>query len=65
LWQVNRRALDIYRRLGGRTVVDLGLAGQLFPVLTEGWTSADVLDLVTRLERIREVLDPPPPPRSH
>lgn len=59
LWAVNRRALDFYHRLGGRTVVDLGLAGALFPHLTAGWTSRDVLDVVARLERIRAVLDPP------
>jgi hypothetical protein len=61
LWAVNRRALDCYHRLGGRTVVDLGLAGSLFQHLTDGWTSRDVLDLVARLERIRSVLDPPRP----
>lgn len=59
LWAVNARALAIYHRLCGRTVVDLGLAGWLFQTLTDGWTPADVLDLVTRLELIRSVLDPP------
>lgn len=64
LMAVNTRALGLYRRLCGRTVVDLGLAGQLFHVYTDGWTSADVLDLAARLERIRRVLDPPRPTRS-
>lgn len=62
--QVNKRALDCYRRLSGRTVVDLGLAGSLFQAYTEGWTSTDVQDLVVRLEHIRRVLDPPKTPRS-
>jgi hypothetical protein len=59
---VNRRAIDAYHRLGGRTVVDLGLAGWLFQQMTVGWAPADVCDLVARLEQIRSVLDPPPPP---
>lgn len=64
LWPENARALQIYRRLCGRTVVDLNLAGWLFQALTDGWSTLDVLDLVARLERIREVLDPPRPART-
>lgn len=59
LWRVNRRALDIYYRLCGRTTADLGLAGWLLQALTDGWATTDVLDLVARLECIRSVLDPP------
>lgn len=61
LMAVNKRALDSYRRLGGRTVVDLGLAGSLFQAMTDGWTSRDVQDLIARLELIRSVSDPPKP----
>lgn len=59
LWAVNAEALRIYRRLCGRTTVDLGLAGWLLEALTDGWSPADVVDLVARLELIRDVLDPP------
>lgn len=64
LFAVNARALSIYRRLCGRTVADLGLAGQLLQAETDGWASRDVLDLIERLERIRYVLDPPRPRSS-
>ncbi len=59
LFAVNARALNIYHRLCGRTIGDLGAAGWLLHVLTDGWSSDDVLDLVERLEVIREILDPP------
>lgn len=59
LFAVNAQALNIYHRLCGRTIGDLGAAGWLLQVLTDGWSSDDVLDLVERIELIREVLDPP------
>jgi hypothetical protein len=59
LFAVNAQALALYRRLCGRTVVDLGLAGQLLHAATQGWASSAVVDLIARLERIRSVLDPP------
>lgn len=65
LWAVNARALQIYRRLCGRTTVDLGLAGWLFEALTDGWSTTDVVDLVERLEVIREILDPPKAVPTH
>lgn len=64
LWAVNARALDLYHRLCGRTTADLGLAGWLLQAVTDGWTTADVVDLLARLELIRSVLDPAPAPRS-
>lgn len=59
LWRVNARAFRIYTQLCGRTTGDLGLAGRLFQAVTEGWSTAAVLDLIARIEVIREVLDPP------
>jgi hypothetical protein len=56
---VNARALGIYHRLCGRTVGDLALAGWLFQEVTEGWSTADRLDCLERIEIIREHLDPP------
>jgi hypothetical protein len=61
---VNKQALTLYRRLCGRTVNDLGLTGRLFEAATTGWSPDDVVDLVSRLERIRSVLDPPRPVSS-
>ena len=62
--QVNKHALSIYFRLCGRTVVDLGLAETVFQTETEGWTAKAVLDLVTRLELLRSILDPAKPVRT-
>lgn len=64
LWAVNARALDVYRRLCGRTVGDLSLAGWLVQQVTAGWSPTDRLDLIDRIERIRAVLDPPRGPTA-
>lgn len=58
LWRVNLEAWRIFQTLCGRTVGRYDLERVLLERITEAWPIEDVLDLVSRVDVILEVLSP-------
>ncbi len=58
--QVNLEAWGIYSTLGSRVVQDWGLMPYTLDALTDGWSGEDRVDLLARLDLMRELLTPVP-----
>jgi hypothetical protein len=58
LWDVNREAWRVYGALSGRTLRTLDLHGWYLTHLIAGWSSAEIVDLMARLDLILAILQP-------